>query len=197
MQMSLHFDVDGTLTKAGGRLEDRAVNLIGEAKEVFGGAISCNTSQAHQYLLDIGVGVFDCTVNELGLRVQHADGFLEEEDSAAFGRKLKTMETFLKVNSTYNLRLVKKKGGFAVGSGDVDGRAAKPRQTDDVRSFVRELAWQNDELTFVVTDGFVDLCAAKLDKGYGLRKQMARPPFLNTWTVAFGDGLTDEAMFLP
>jgi trehalose-6-phosphatase len=79
--------------------------------------------------------------------------------------------------------------------GDLDGRAAKPTQIDDVCSLVRELAWSNDELTLVVTDGFVDLCSAKLDKGYGRRKQMARPPFLNTWAVAFGDGVTDEAMF--
>jgi trehalose-6-phosphatase len=60
---------------------------------------------------------------------------------------------------------------------------------------VRGLAWAKDELAFVVTDGFVDLCAAKLNKGYGLRKQMARPPFYDTWAFAYGDGLTDEAMF--
>jgi hydroxymethylpyrimidine pyrophosphatase-like HAD family hydrolase len=64
-----------------------------------------------------------------------------------------------------------------------------------VCSFARALAWANSELTFVVTDGFVDVCAQHLDKGYGLRKQVARPPFYDTWAVAFGDGLTDEAMF--
>jgi trehalose-6-phosphatase len=47
----------------------------------------------------------------------------------------------------------------------------------------------------VKTDGFVDLRARKLDKGYGPRKQMARPPFTGTWAVAFGHGLTDESMF--
>jgi hypothetical protein len=71
----------------------------------------------------------------------------------------------------------------------------KGGQIDDVCTFVRGLAWANEELTFIVTDGFVDLCAAKLNKGYGLRLQMQRPPFLGTWAVAFGGGQTDEAMF--
>jgi HAD superfamily hydrolase (TIGR01484 family) len=195
LQLSLHFDVDGTLTKAGGRLEDRAINLIGEAKETFRGAVSCNTAQAYDYLLNIGGDIFDCTVNELGLRVQHKDGFMEEEEPVAFGSELRAIEAYLRANSSHNLRLVEKKGGFAVGFGDVDGRAAKEGQVDKVCSFVRDLAWSNSELTFVVTDGFVDLCAKKLDKGYGLRKQMARPPFHGTWTLAFGDGLTDEEMF--
>jgi hypothetical protein len=131
-------------------------------------------------LINIGGPVFDCTVNELGLRVQHMDGFVEEEDPVDFGRKLGEMEAYLKANSTHNLSLVKKKGGFAIRLGDVDGRAAKGGKIDEVCSFVRDPAWANGELTFVVTDGFVDLCARKLDKGYGLRKQMARPPFLGS-----------------
>jgi hypothetical protein len=134
-------------------------------------------------------------VNELGLRVQHADGFVEEEEPVAFGRELQAMESFLRANSTFNLSMVKKKGGFAVRFGDVDGRAARPGQIDAACLFARALAWANSELTFVVTDGFVDVCALRLDKGYGLRKQMVRPPFYDTWAVACGDGLTDEAMF--
>jgi hydroxymethylpyrimidine pyrophosphatase-like HAD family hydrolase len=43
--MSLHFDVDGTLTNVGQKIEPRAVKLIEEAKVVFGGAVSCNTEQ--------------------------------------------------------------------------------------------------------------------------------------------------------
>jgi hypothetical protein len=70
LQMSLHFDVDGTLTAAGQNLDSRAKELILKAKETFYGAVSCNTAQAHDHLLGIGGDVFDCTVNELGLRVQ-------------------------------------------------------------------------------------------------------------------------------
>jgi hypothetical protein len=163
----LHFDVDGTLTKAGQRLERRALDLISDAKEVFGGAVSCNTAQAHEDLLDIGGGVFDCTVNELGLRVQHLGGFVEEEEPVAFGAELRAMELYLKENSDRNLCLIVKKGGFAIRFSDVDGRPAKAGHIDDVCMFVRNLAWNNDELTFVVTDGFVDLCALRLNKGMG------------------------------
>jgi hypothetical protein len=69
------------------------------------GAVSCNTAQAHTYLLDISGDVFDCTVNDLGLRVQHLDGLIEEEEPAAFGRELQAMETFLKANSTLNINI--------------------------------------------------------------------------------------------
>jgi hypothetical protein len=45
---------------------------------------------------------------------------------------------------------------------------------------VRDLAWRNEELTFAVTDGLIDLCADQLSKGYGLLKQMLQPPFLGS-----------------
>jgi hypothetical protein len=58
-----------------------------------------------------------------------------------------------------------KKGGFTIKFGDVDGRAAKGWQIDNVCTFVRGLAWNNNGLGFAVTDGFVDLCAKCLDRG--------------------------------
>jgi hypothetical protein len=79
------------------------MDLIIQAKEVFNGVVSCNTVQAHDYLFDIGGGMFDCTVNELGLRVQHVDGFLEVEEPVAFWQELQAMEAYLKANSTHNL----------------------------------------------------------------------------------------------
>jgi hypothetical protein len=79
------------------------MDLIIQANEVFNGVVSCNTVQAHDYLLDIGGGIFDCTVNELGLRVQHVDGLIEEEEPVAFWPELQAMEAYLKANSTRNL----------------------------------------------------------------------------------------------
>jgi trehalose-6-phosphatase len=169
--------------------------LLGDAKQKFDGRVSCNTAQAHEYLMNIGGDIFYCTVNELGLRVQHASGEVEEEQPVDFAAEFAAIEAYLSDRPSHNLLLIKKKGGFAVTFSDVDGRSAKGWQVDAVCTFVRELALDNPELTFVVTDGFIDLCAARLSKGYGLMKQMQQAPFRGSWAIAFGDGLTDEAMF--
>jgi hypothetical protein len=171
------------------------VRLITDAKEAFNGALSCNTAQAHEYLVNIGGGVFDCAVNELGLRVQHKDGTIQEEEPADFLSELAQMQAYLAKHDTENLSLVEKNGGFAIRLSDEDGRRARDGQIDQVREFVRKLALSNDELTFVTTDGFVDLYTARLNKGYDMGKQMARPPFRGTWALAFGDGFPDEARF--
>jgi hydroxymethylpyrimidine pyrophosphatase-like HAD family hydrolase len=123
--------------------------------------------------------------------VQHASSEVEEEqpvDCAA-------IEGSFSGRPTQNLLFIVKKGGCAAKFSDVDGRPAKGWQVDDVCSFVRELVLNIRELTFVVTDGFIDLFAARLSKGYRLMKQMQQVPFRDSWVLAFGDGLTYEAMF--
>jgi hypothetical protein len=98
----------------------------------------------------------------------------------------------LKVNDRDNLSLVVKRGGFAVRLADVDGRPAKNGQIERVCTFCRELPWKND--VFVKTDGFVDLCARKLE-GLWAAQADGAPAFYCNGAVAFGDGLTDEPMF--
>jgi hypothetical protein len=106
------------------------VDLMAEVQETFRGAVSCSTARSHEYLLDIGGGVFDCTVNELGLRIQHKDGFVEEEEPMNVNREERGIKGYVKANAMHNLSLVVKIGGFAVRFGDVDGRAAKGWQID-------------------------------------------------------------------
>ncbi len=142
-----------------------------------------------------GGDVFRCCVNELGLRVQHLDGSIELVQPPDFAAELEAIKAYIVSFPTHNLLLIEKNGGFAVKHADIDGRPAKGSHVDRVNSFVRDLALRNRELTFVVTDGFIDLCSAQLSKRFGAELQMRREPFLGTWAIGFGDGLTDERLF--
>lgn len=193
-RLALHLDVDGTLTSVGSKIDDRAIMLVSKLQD-NGVPILCNTAQSYDYLLGIGGGVFKCTSNELGLRVMLSDGSVREEAPPDFKEELEAVQDFLRRRSTYNLRVVKKVGGFAVQLSDKDNRLARPNQVTELLEFIIPLVVDHSELTWVQTDGFIDVCSKKLSKRYGSEIIKEDPLFRDCFHIGFGDGATDEEMF--